>query len=99
MGEESREITVPLGSVTYARRASDWYGDNGRGRGWKDTDPELKLALDSIERLTTWKAEAVEVLSGWNELADEVFEAMGRPARMLGRRGVDVVQTAIEDRP
>ena len=67
-------------------------------RDWADiyayaiVSDELLEAAGEIERLRRWQADAKTLLNDWCDLAEEVYEAMGKPPAFLGRPRVDLVR-------
>jgi hypothetical protein len=49
---------------------------------------ECADAIAEIDHLRQWKAEAIEVLLGW----EEVFEALGRPGPLGGSKSRNVLE-------
>lgn len=54
---------------------------------------EMSKALDEIDNLRRWKAEATEVILGW----ERVWEACGSPGPLGGRKSYNVLRVLRED--
>ena len=78
-----------LDIVTRLRRWADIYAH-------VNVSDELLEAAGEIERLRRWQADANTLLNAWYDLAEEVYEAMGRPPAFLGRARVDLVRHALQ---
>ncbi|MCB0993147.1 MAG: hypothetical protein KDB16_19365 [Acidimicrobiales bacterium] len=47
------------------------------GQGGRLLAADVRLAADRIEQLERWKAEAIEVLKGWDALTDGIEPLLG----------------------